>query len=72
MIDVLKHVGALLASLYRSQAGREAEILFLRQQLLVLKRSAPGRTRLRSTDRLIFVCLYRLYPSLLESYVRMA
>jgi transposase InsO family protein len=69
MIDVLKHLGAVLASLCRSHAGREAEILFLRQQLLVLKRSAPGRIRLRSTDRLIFVCLYRLFPSLLEAAV---
>jgi len=69
MIDVLKHVGALLVSLCRSRAGREAEIVFLRQQLLVLKRSAPGRIRLRSTDRLIFVCLYRLFPSLLEAAV---
>jgi hypothetical protein len=69
MIDVLKHLGAVLGSLCRSHAGREAEILFLRQQLLVLKRSAPGRIRLRSTDRLIFVCLYRLFPSLLEAAV---
>lgn len=66
MIDILKLLGALLQSLRRSRATRDAEILFLRQQLLVLRRSAPGRVRLRSADRLIFVWLYRSFPSLLE------
>src|SRR5262245_27617838 len=42
---------------------------FLRQQLVVLKRSAPARLRLRPADRLIFVWLYRLFPSLLEAAV---
>jgi transposase InsO family protein len=51
------------------RARREAEILYLRQQLIVLKRSAPARPKLKATDRLIFVCLYRLFPSLLESSV---
>lgn len=69
MIDVLKLLGALLRSLRRSRAAREAELLFLRQQLLVLKRSAPGRIRLRSTDRLIFVWLYSWFPSLLEAAI---
>jgi hypothetical protein len=44
-------------------------VAFLRQQLLVLKRSAPARFRLRTADRLIFVWLYRLFPSLLGSAV---
>src|SRR5512135_3546053 len=51
------------------RASRDAEILFLRQQLLVLKRSAPTRPRLRNSDRLIFVWLYRLFPSLLDAAV---
>src|SRR5262245_48849561 len=42
---------------------------FLRQQLVVLKRSAPARLRLRPADRLIFVWLYRLCPSVLEAAV---
>jgi hypothetical protein len=37
---------------------------FLCQQLVLLQRSAPARLRLRSADRLIFVWLYRLFPSL--------
>jgi hypothetical protein len=69
MLDLLKLLGGFLAGLFRSQAAREAEMAFLRQQLLVLKRSAPVRLRLRTTDRLIFVWLYRLFPSLLGAAV---
>lgn len=53
----------------RSPARREAEILYLRQQLVVLKRSAPVRPRLKVTDRLIFLCLYRLFPALLDASI---
>jgi hypothetical protein len=42
---------------------------FLRQQLFVLQRSAPARGRLRAADRLIFVVLYRLFPSVLDATV---
>ena len=69
MIDLLKLLGGFLVGLFRSQAAREAEMAFLRQQLLVLKRSAPASLRLRNADRLIFVWLYRLFPSLLAATV---
>src|SRR5215472_10793774 len=69
MIGLLKLLGGLLVGLLRSHAAREAEMAFLRQQLVVLKRSAPARLRLRTADRLIFVWLYRLFPSLLEAAV---
>ena len=69
MVHVLRFLAALLAWLRSSQARREAEIVYLRQQLIVLKRTAPARPRLKATDRLIFVCLYRLFPSLLEAAV---
>ena len=69
MIDLLKLLGGLLVGVFRSHAAREAEMAFLRQQLVVLQRSAPARLRLRTADRLIFVWLYRLFPSLLEAAV---
>jgi hypothetical protein len=69
MVHVLRFLAALLAWLRSSQARREAEILYLRQQLIVLKRSAPARPRLKATDRLIFVCLYRLFPSLIDASI---
>src|SRR5215831_5335198 len=69
MLDLLKLLGGLLVGLFRSHAAREAETAFLRQQLVVLKPSAPARLRLRTADRLIFVWLYRLFPSLREAAV---
>ena len=69
MFDILRLLGALLWSRRKSPADREAEILFLRQQLIILRRSAPKRIRLRWTDRLIFVCLYRLFPAVRRSTV---
>jgi hypothetical protein len=69
MIDLLKLLGGLLVGVFRSHATREAEMAFLRHQLVVLRRSAPARPRLRTADRLIFVWIYRLFPSLLAEYL---
>ena len=43
MTHVLRFVAALVRWLRRSPAEREAEIVYLRQQLIVLKRAAPAR-----------------------------
>ena len=69
MINLLKLLSGFVVGLFRSHAAREAEMAFLRQQLFVLKRAAPAKLRLRTADRLIFVWLYRLFPSLLGSAV---
>ena len=58
MLEVLKLFGALLWARRKSRDDRDAEILFLRQQLIVLRRTAPKRIRLRWTNRLIFDCVY--------------
>ena len=67
MLDLLRLFGGFAVGMFRLQAAREAEMAFLRQQLLVLKRSAPARLRLRNADRVIFVWLYRLFPSVLNT-----
>jgi transposase InsO family protein len=69
MTCVLRFLVVLARWLRRSPAKREAEILYLRQQLIVLKRTAPVRPKLKTLDRLIFVCLYRLFPSLLDASI---
>src|ERR1700757_4121077 len=51
------------------RARLEAENLLLRQQLLVLRRKSPTRVRLWNIDRLLWVWLYRLYPSLLDASI---
>ena len=51
----------------KSRARLEAENLVLRQQLIILSRKSPSRVSLRNIDRLIFVWLFRLFPSILNA-----
>ena len=69
MIDGLKLLACFVVSLFRSEGRLEAEIVILRHQLNVLRRKMPSRTRLTLIDRLIFVWLYRLRPSVLKAVV---
>jgi transposase InsO family protein len=69
MVVVLRFFRVLVAWFHSAHARRDAEILYLRQQLIVLKRTAPARPKLNAIDRLIFVCLYRLFPSLLDASI---
>jgi hypothetical protein len=57
-------IWSLLIGLFRSRAALEAENLVLRQQILVLRRTAPKRLSFNALDRLILVALYRLFPEL--------
>ena len=67
MVETLKTVLGTLLLLFQSRSRLQVEILVLRQQLIVLRRSAPKRVRLRAVDRLLLVLLYRLWPGVLES-----
>ncbi len=69
MIDRLKLLACLVVSLFRSKGRLEAEIVILRHQLNVLRRGMQSRARLTLIDRLIFVWLYRLRPSVLGAVV---
>ncbi len=53
----------------KSRERIEAENLALRYQLNVVRRSAGKRVRLCSSDRLLFIWLYRLWPDLLDSVI---
>ena len=50
-----------LRSLLRSRAALHLEILGLRHQLRVLERSRPRRVPLSSADRLLWVCVSRIW-----------
>jgi len=65
MTDLLRLVLAVLASLFKSRAELEVENLVLRQQINVLRRRTPKRPALTNVDRLLFVWLYRWFPSTL-------
>jgi hypothetical protein len=53
----------MVVDLIRSRAALEAEIWTLRQQINVLRRTAPKKLSFSAIDRLIFVGLYRLFPN---------
>ncbi|MDP1965573.1 MAG: integrase core domain-containing protein [Reyranella sp.] len=67
MIDFLKLFVHVLVSPFKTRAQLEAETVLLRHQLNVLRRRAPSKPRLRAADRLLFVWLYRLFPSVLNA-----
>jgi hypothetical protein len=64
-----RSVISVVARRIRSRAVVELENLALRHQLHVLRRQRPGRLRLFSIDRLLWIWLYRLWPRCLEVMV---
>ena len=67
MVEFLIKLLLVVRSRLRSRARLEAENLVLRQQVIVLSRKSRSRVWLRNIDRLIFVWLYRLFPSILNA-----
>jgi len=63
-VGLLLHV---LVSPFKTQARLEAEIIMLRHQLNVLRRRGPPKPNLTVADCLLFVWLYRLFPSVLSA-----
>ena len=61
MRDLASLIVWAVVDLFRSRAALEAEILTLRQQINVLRRTAPKK------QTLIFVCLYRLRPGVRDA-----
>ena len=66
MIALLYFILAVVVSPLKSKSRLEAENAALRYQLIVLRRKVTGRIRLSNADRLVFVQLYRWFPSVLR------
>jgi hypothetical protein len=66
MITILGLFVSVLVSPFKTQVQLEAEIVLLRHQLNVLRRRVPSKPRLTAADRMLFVWLHRLYPSVLS------
>jgi transposase InsO family protein len=66
MIALLYFILTVLVSPFKSKSRLEAENAALRYQLIVLRRKVGGRIRLTNGDRLVFVQLYRWFPSVLK------
>jgi acyl carrier protein len=69
MTTLLSGVGSLLSFRVRGRASMELELVALRHQATVLRRQHPGRPRLFSADRLLWVWLYRIWPQVLDAMV---
>ena len=69
MVTILSTLVSLLSFRVRSRASLELELVALRHQVTVMRRQHPGRLRLFSTDRLLWVWLYRIWPQVLNAMV---
>src|SRR6266478_199572 len=67
MREACSRVWSVLVLLFQSRASLGAEILVLRHQLNIQRRHLPKRLTLSAMDRLIFVGLSRLAPSILNA-----
>jgi hypothetical protein len=63
MIALLYFILAVVVSPFKSKSRLEAENEALRYQLIGLRRRVTGRVRLGNGDRLVFIQLYRRFPS---------
>ena len=66
MVDFLKLFVHVVVSPFKTRAQLEAEIVLLRHQLNVLRRRVPSKPKFAVADRMVFVWLYRLFPSVLN------
>jgi putative transposase len=69
---MLEHARSIVAAIgrrFRSRSVLELENLALCHQLHVLRRQRPGRPRLFTIDRLLWVWFYRLWPRSLDTMV---
>jgi transposase InsO family protein len=62
MCDLCRQIFGLVVDLFRSRAALEAEVLVLKQQIIVLRRGKPGRMPFLAVDRFILGWVCRLFP----------
>jgi hypothetical protein len=67
MRDLFRLIGWTVVDLFRSRAAIEAEIWTLRQQINVLRGTAPKRLSFSVVDHLVFAGLYRLFPKICDA-----
>src|SRR5215471_2792548 len=69
MLALVLTVFSWLACRFRSRAELELELIALHHQVAVLHRQQRGHLRLCAIDRLMWVCLYRVWPRCLKIMV---
>src|SRR5215216_1921147 len=63
ILALVGQIFGFLVDLFRSRAALEAEILVLRQQIIVLRRRKEARLPFTAADRLVLVWVCRLFPN---------
>jgi hypothetical protein len=63
MPDLIRLIFAVVVDLFRSRAALEAEVLVLRQQIVVLRRGRPIRPHMVAIDRLLLGWVCWLFPN---------
>ncbi len=69
MLKLMRSIVSVVARRFRRRVALELENLALCHQLHILRRQRPGRCRLFTLDRLLWVWLYRLWPRCLDTMV---
>ena len=67
MLDLCRIIFGIVVDLFRPRAALEAEILVLRQQVIVLRRSRPNRVPLLAVDRMVLGWVCQLFPKTREA-----
>jgi hypothetical protein len=67
MVDLCRLIFAVVVDLFRPRAAIEAEILVLRQQIVVLRRGRSGRMPFFAVDRMVLGRICQLFPKTREA-----
>ena len=68
MLGLIKLIFCLVFDLFLSRATLEAEILVLRQQIIVLRRGRVGRLPFSASDRLVLGWVCGLFPNTRDAF----
>jgi len=67
ILDLCRLILGIVVDLFRPCAAMEAEILVLRQQIIVLRRGRPSRVQFLAVDRMVLGWVCHLFPKTREA-----
>jgi hypothetical protein len=67
MLDLCRIIFRIVVDLFRPRAALEAEMLVLRQQIIVLRRGRPSRVPFLAVDKMVLGWVCQLFPKTREA-----
>jgi len=67
MLDLSRIIVWIFVDLFRPRAALEAEVLVLRQQIIVLRRARASRVPFQAIDRMVLAWVCHLFPKAREA-----